>query len=109
MTYNGTTVTYIRVKTGMSTSPKNEDRINMRLGKDLKAQVQYAAKLKGIPVAGYAKSVLAAAAAKDIADQEFLSLTLKDREAFARAIVEPIQPSQKSIDSAKNYKQRFGL
>ncbi|MFA6213296.1 MAG: DUF1778 domain-containing protein [Candidatus Obscuribacterales bacterium] len=93
----------------MTSTQNNQDRLNMRLGKDLKAQVQYAAKLKGIPVAGYAKSVLAAAVAKDIADQEFLVLSLKDREAFAQAIIKPIQPSQEAIEAALEYKERFGL
>jgi uncharacterized protein (DUF1778 family) len=93
----------------MPSTSKNQDRLNMRLGKELKAQVKFAAELKGVPVAGYVKSALAAAVAKDIAEQEFLSLSLKDREVFAQAIVEPIQPSPASIQAAKEYKQKFGL
>lgn len=93
----------------MTSSSKNPDRINMRLGKSLKEQVKYVAEMKGIPVSGYAKSVLAAAVAKDIAEHEFLTLSLKDREAFVRAITEPVEPSKKTIDSAKEFKERFGL
>ena len=87
----------------------SDDRLNMRLGADLKNQIQQAAKLKGVPVSGYAKNVLAAAVARDLQEHEFLILSLRDREAFAAAIIEPIQPGPKSINAAKAFKKRFSL
>jgi uncharacterized protein (DUF1778 family) len=93
----------------MTRPSQKSQRLGLRIDADLKQKVEYAAKLKGVGVAGYAKSVLAAAAAKDIEEQEFLSLSLDDRIAFAQAILQPIEPSKKSIVSARAYKERFGL
>lgn len=93
----------------MSNSSKNPDRFNMRLDPELKQMVKHAANLKGVPASGYVKSVLAREAAKDIEEQEFLNLSFKDREAFAKAILEPIEPSADSIKAAREYKKQFGL
>lgn len=93
----------------MTASPKNPERFNMRLDPELKQMVQYAASLKGLSVAGYLKSVLARAAAQDIEEQELLSLSLKDRLAFAEAILEPIEPSAATLESGRIYKETFGL
>ncbi|MBS1991396.1 MAG: DUF1778 domain-containing protein [Cyanobacteria bacterium SZAS LIN-2] len=87
----------------------NGERFNMRLDADLKSKIERAAKLKGLNPTGYAKAVLAAAASRDIEEQEFLSISQKDREAFARSIIEPIEPSAKSVEAALRYKERFGL
>lgn len=84
-------------------------RLGMRLSADLKQFVEQAAKLKGVPTAGYVKTVLAAAAAKDIQEHEFIQLSLRDREAFANAVLEPPQPSTRSIDAAERYKKTLGL
>jgi uncharacterized protein (DUF1778 family) len=52
---------------------------------------------------------LAREASKYIEEQEFLNLSFKDREAFAKAILEPIEPSADSIKAAREYKKQFGL
>ena len=87
----------------------NPGRFGMRLSADLKQTIEQAAKLKGLPTAGYVKSVLAAAAAKDIQEYEFLQLSFRDREEFVRAILSPPKPSQRAIDAAKQYKKTLGL
>jgi uncharacterized protein (DUF1778 family) len=87
----------------------SSDRLGMRLSADLKHSVEQAARLKGVPTAGYVKTVLAAAAAKDIQEHEFLQLTFRDREAFARAVLEPSAPSARSVKAAKRYKEVLGL
>lgn len=93
----------------MPNPPKNPDRFNMRLDPELKQMVKHAANLKGVPASRYVKSVLAREAAKDIQEQEFLNLSFKNREVFARAILEPIEPSAESINSAKSYKEQFSV
>jgi len=93
-----------------TTGKKNtSSRLGMRLSADLKQSIEHAAQLKGIPTAGYVKSALAAAAAKDIQEYEFLQLTLRDREAFAQAVLKAPSPSKESIEAAKEYKKTLGL
>jgi hypothetical protein len=53
--------------------------------------------------------MLAAAAAKDIQEHEFLQLSFRDREEFARTVLTPLKPSSRSIDAAKEYKKTLGL
>ncbi len=93
------------------TQPKknNDGRFGMRLSAELKQTVEQAAKIKGVPTTGYVKSVLAAAAARDIQEHEFLQLTFRDREAFALAVLKAPKPSKKSIAAAKQYKKTLGL
>ncbi|MBX9879422.1 MAG: DUF1778 domain-containing protein [Candidatus Obscuribacterales bacterium] len=90
-------------------SRENEDRLGMRLSPDLKKKVDYAAQLKGIPTAGYVKTILSDAADKTIREHEFIELTRKDRETFIHALLKPLKPSKKSIEAARRYKQQLGL
>lgn len=87
----------------------NEDRLGMRLSPELKKKIDYAAQLKGVPTAGFVKSVLAEAADRTIKEHEFIDLTRRDREAFVQALLNPPEPSEKSIDAARRYKKRLGL
>jgi uncharacterized protein (DUF1778 family) len=87
----------------------DSEHVKMKLSADLEQKVKYAAKLKGIPPAGYVKTVLAEAVAKDIQEYEFIDLSRQDREAFVKAILEPAEPSKHSIESARHYKKTFGL
>ncbi len=85
------------------------DRMGMRLSSELKQKIQTAAQIKGVPVAGFVKTVLDEAADRAIKQHEFIKLTLKDREAFVKALLNPGEPSKKAITAAKRYKQRLGL
>lgn len=93
----------------MQANKINPDRFGMRLSPELKQKVEYAAQLKGIPTAGFVKSVLDEAAAKTIREHEFIKLSRRDREAFAKALINPPEPSNRSITAAKRYKERLGL
>ncbi len=85
------------------------DRMGMRLSAELKQKIQTAAQLKGLPVAGFVKTILDEAADQTIKQHEFIKLTLKDRETFAKALLNPGEPSKKAIAAAKRYKQQLGL
>jgi uncharacterized protein (DUF1778 family) len=85
------------------------DHLKMQLSTALEQKVKYAAKLKGVPAAGYVKAVLAEATAKDIQEYEFIDLSFRDRKTFVQAILQPPEPSKLSIAAAKRYKERFGL
>jgi uncharacterized protein (DUF1778 family) len=83
--------------------------MNMRLSPKLKQRIRTAAQLKGISVAGFVKAVLDEAADKAIKQHEFIELTYRDRVAFAKALLNPKDPSKRTIKAAKLYKQRLGL
>jgi uncharacterized protein (DUF1778 family) len=85
------------------------DRIGMRLSSELKQKIQTAAQIKGVPVAGFVKAVLDEAADLAIKQHEFIKLTLRDRETFVKALLNPGEPSKRAIAAAKRYKQQLGL
>ncbi len=87
----------------------NEDRLGLRLSADLKKKVDYAALLRGVPTAGFVKEVLAEAANKAIREQDFIELSKQDREAFTQALLNPPEPSAKSLEAARRYKKRLAL
>ncbi len=64
-----------RSQSKKATDKVSEERFGMRLSANLKQTIEHAAKIKDMPTAGYVKSVLAAAAAKDIQEHEFLELS----------------------------------
>jgi uncharacterized protein (DUF1778 family) len=88
---------------------ENPDRYNMRLSPELKQQVAIAAKLKGLPTSGYVKAVLYETSCRDIQEHKFLELTLRDRELFVNALLNPSEPSQKSVESVKRFKEQLGI
>lgn len=88
---------------------RESNHLKMQLSTALEQKVKYAAKLRGVPAAGYIKAVLAEAVAKDIQEYEFIDLSFRDRQTFVRAIIQPPEPSKSSIEAAKRYKERFGL
>jgi uncharacterized protein (DUF1778 family) len=89
--------------------PKESNRFDMRLTEELKRRVEHAAELRGATVSSYVKTVLSQAADMDIQNHKLANLTLADREAFAQAIINPPDPSAKSVQAAKRYKDLFGL
>lgn len=89
--------------------PKENNRFDMRLSDDLKRRLEHAAELRGATVASYVKAVLSQAADQDIQNHKLADLTLADREAFAHAILNPPNPSARSVRAAKRYKGLFGV
>ena len=71
----------------------------------LKQKYERAASLQGETFSGWAKNVLAEAADKQIREHEFLDMALKDRLAFAEAVLSPPQPTKAALAAAKRYKQ----
>lgn len=90
-------------------SKNAEFRVNMRVPGQLKRKYEQAASLQGETLSGWAKNVLAEAAERQIRDHEFLEMALKDRIAFAEAILCPPEPNKANVAAAKRYKKVFGL
>ncbi len=86
---------------------KSDVRIYARLNSKLKQHIQHAADLKGLDLTSYVVSTLLADADKTIQEHEVMLLSQRDREAFARAIIDPPSPSEHLLAAAKRYKQRM--
>lgn len=87
---------------------KANDRIYARLNSKLKQHIQHAADLKGLDLTSYVVSTLVADADKTIQEHEVMELSQRDREAFAKAIIDPPAPSEHLLAAAKRYKERMG-
>lgn len=85
------------------------ERLAMRVPITLKEKYERAASLKGETLSGWAKTVLAEAADKQIREHEFIDLAMQDRLAFAEAILAPPKPTKVAVDAAKRYKKVLGL
>jgi uncharacterized protein (DUF1778 family) len=87
----------------------NLERIAMRVPASIKRKYERAASLQGETFSGWAKTVLAEAADRQIREHEFLDMAMRDRLAFAKAILEPPAPAKSAVEAAKRYKKVFGL
>ncbi len=84
--------------------------LTTRCNNEIKQKVDYAAQLQGVPTSGFMKTVLSEAADRTIRQHEFIELSLRDRIAFAEALISSAPaPSRKAIAAAKRYKKRLGL
>ncbi|MDZ4837471.1 MAG: DUF1778 domain-containing protein [Candidatus Melainabacteria bacterium] len=84
------------------------DRLAMRLPSELKKQVERAAALRGETVSGWAKPILAEAAARQLREHDLIEMSHADRIAFIEAVLSPPKPAQRAIEAAKRYKKAFG-
>jgi len=91
---------------GNSNEEKADARIYARVTPTLKRRIQHAADLKGLDMTAYVLSTVVADVDKTIHDHEVLELSLRDREAFANAILNPPAPNKHLLAAAKRYKQR---
>ncbi|MFN8659590.1 MAG: DUF1778 domain-containing protein [Candidatus Obscuribacterales bacterium] len=90
--------------------PTNDaERLAMRLPAELKEQVERAAALRGETVSGWAKPILAEAAARQLRDHDFLEMARADRVAFIQAVLSPSKPTKAAIEAARRYKKAFGV
>lgn len=95
--------------TSKKKSTNDAERLAMRLPSELKEQVERAAALRGETVSGWAKPILAEAAARQLREHDFLEMAQADRIAFIQAVLSPAKPSKSAIEAAKRYKKVFGV
>lgn len=86
---------------------KSDDRIYARVNSKVKQRIQYAADLKGLDLTAYVISTLIADADKTVQENEIMELSQRDREAFARAIINPPAPGEHLLAAARRYKERM--
>jgi uncharacterized protein (DUF1778 family) len=82
-----------------------DDRIYVRLNSQLKQHIQHAADLRGLDLTAYVLSTLVADADKTVKEHEVMELSRRDREAFAKAILNPPAPNKHLLAAARRYKK----
>jgi uncharacterized protein (DUF1778 family) len=76
-------------------------RINLRTSPEAKALIERAAELMGITVSSYISQTMFEKSQQVLAEQETLTLSDRDRDAFLAALENPREPSQALIDLMK--------
>lgn len=76
-------------------------RINLRTSPEVKALIERAAALKGTTVSGFISQTMYETAQRVVAEQEVLTLSDRDRDAFLAALESPPEPTQALIDLLK--------
>jgi uncharacterized protein (DUF1778 family) len=79
-------------------SYKDSARINLRTSPEAKALIERAAAIMGSTVSGFMLQNAYEAASRLIAQQEVITLSDRDRDAFLQAIENPAEPTQALID-----------
>jgi uncharacterized protein (DUF1778 family) len=94
------------VEVSRNNEEKADARIYARMNAKIKQRIQHAADLRGLDMSAYVVSTLLADADKTIHEHGVMELSLRDREAFANAILNPPAPNAHLLAAAKRYKGR---
>lgn len=82
-----------------STIPRTESaRINLRTSPEAKALIERAATIMGATVSSFMLQNAYEAAVRLVAQQDVITLSDRDRDAFLNALENPPQPTQALID-----------
>ena len=83
----------------MQTSTPNESaRINLRTSQELKDLIERAASMSGATASSFMLQSAADVARRMLAQQEVITLSDRDRDAFLKALDNPSEPTQALID-----------
>ena len=78
-------------------------RINLRTSPEAKALIERAAAIMGSTVSGFMLQNAYEAASRVVAQQEIITLSDRDRDAFLAACENPPEPTQALIDLLRLY------
>jgi uncharacterized protein (DUF1778 family) len=79
-------------------SPTDSARINLRTSPQAKALIERAAAIMGSTVSGFMLQNAYEAARRVVAQQEVMTLSDRDRDAFLSALEHPPEPTQTLVD-----------
>ena len=82
----------------MTTASPESARINLRTSPEAKALIERAAAIMGSTVSSFMLQNAYEAARRLVAEQEVITLSDRDRDAFLTALENPPQPTQALID-----------
>jgi uncharacterized protein (DUF1778 family) len=84
---------------------KRTERLDARVTKEEKRIVETAASLRGISVTDLMRTVITDAANKIIQENETLTLSEREREAFVQALMNPPQPNDAAAAAVRRYRR----
>ena len=87
---------------------KKDARIDIRLDSRLKQRIERAAALKNLDVSSFILSHIVEVADQEIAAQDRLVLSDRDRDLFLSLVASPPEPNQALVKAAKRFKKKNG-
>jgi len=84
---------------------KRTERLDARVTKEEKRIVETAASLRGISVTDLMRTAITDAANKIIQENETLTLSEREREAFVQALMNPSQPNDAAAAAVRRYRR----
>jgi uncharacterized protein (DUF1778 family) len=84
------------------------ERLEARISKEQKELFQRAADIQGRTLTDFVISSLQEAAKRAIQEHEMMILSVRDREVFVEALLNPPNPGDKLRTAAQRYKQKIG-
>jgi uncharacterized protein (DUF1778 family) len=91
-----------------ATVRRKGSRLEARISAEDKEFLKRAADLQGCSLTEFVVRSAQAAARKAIKEHQIISLTARDTEAFAKALLKPPAPSKKLKRAAERYKKVMG-
>jgi uncharacterized protein (DUF1778 family) len=92
----------------VKTEPSKVERLEARISKEQKELFQRAADLQGRSLTDFVIASVLDAAKRAIQEHEIMMLSVRDREVFVEALLNPPQPSSRLRAAAERYKQIMG-
>ena len=91
-----------------ATGQRKRSRLEARISAEEKALLKRAADLQGCSLTEFVVRSAREAARKAVREHQMMSLTARDTEAFAKALLKPPAPSKKLKRAAERYKKVMG-
>lgn len=85
------------------------ERLEARVTPEQKELFQHAADIQGRNLTDFLISSARNAAIQAIQEHDTMILSMRDREVFVEALLNPPVPSEKLRSAAQRYKQRMGI
>jgi len=91
-----------------ATGRRKRSRLEARISTEEKELIKRAADLQGCSLTEFVVRSAQEAARKAVKEHQMMYLTVRDTEAFAKALLKPPAPSKKIKRAAARYKTRMG-
>ncbi|WP_372005433.1 DUF1778 domain-containing protein [Tistrella mobilis] len=92
-----------------SANRTRSERLEARVSAEQKRLIEHAAALEGRSVTDFVLAAVQDAARRAIEDHRRIDLSLRDGEAFVRALTEPHPVNDRLMDTIRRYRQRTGI
>jgi uncharacterized protein (DUF1778 family) len=84
---------------------KRTERLDARVTKEEKRVIETAASLRGISVTDLMRTTITDAATKIIRENEIVTLSERERQAFVQALMNPAPPNDAAIAAVRRYRR----